>query len=70
MLRAGPARCCLVVSVVMFLSGFSGAGDLNVLILLFFTTTCPEWKHFEQFIFVQSGKIVFSEFVKDLLCVL
>lgn len=63
MLRALPARCCLVLSVVMFLSGFNGAGGLDVSILLFFSTTCPKWKHFEQFIFIQSDKTVFSRFI-------
>lgn len=63
MLRAWSARCCLLLSVVMFLSGLYGAGGLNVSILLFFFTTCPKWKHFEQFIFIQSDKTVFSRFV-------
>lgn len=60
MLRAWPSRCCYVLSVVMFLSGFNGAGDLNAPILLFFSTTCPKWKHFKRLIFIQSEKTVFN----------
>lgn len=63
MLRAWPAKCCLILRVVMFLSGFNGASGLSVPILLFSSTTCPKWKHFEQFIFIQSDKTVFSKFV-------